>query len=636
MAPQELNISAETQLVLAIIKEGRNFLLSGGAGSGKTYSLVETIRSVLHWNASARIACITYTNAAANEIAARVNHGKLHVSTIHDFLWENIKHYQVELKKTLLSLIRSEDEAYGSFKLPDGVEAEDSLYNDLDKGIQYKEYVRLKEGIVSHDEVLILAWKMYQTYPKLCGITKDRYQYIFVDEYQDTAKPVIDVLLTCFKSNPKPCIIGFFGDAMQSIYDGSIGNLDSYKGDGDGQVLEVKKEQNRRNPRVVIELANKIRTDGITQYPSHDPFAPNMKDGIVKEGNIKFLYSSSNDLDKARDYLGWDGNVKELNLTHNLIANEAGFSALMDVYDGDKVLEYVKRVKRYIKDNNVDIDFTKMTFKEVIESLKEGKQGAELSKIEPTSGMQDYINSNPQVFSLAQSTLYTELASLYIDKEQLLDDKKDDPNDPSKPASQVDYLIKHLRKIQYNIHLYQERKYNEFIRVTDFNVRSVADKKSLREAIDSLINIGNKTIGQVITEANDRKICIIDDRLELFKKMKSYIYKRVENIPYVQFKNLFMYLEGYTPFSTQHKTKGAEFANVLVILDNGRWNSYNFKSLFEEKGTESVLNRTRKIFYVCCTRAMENLAVFYHNPPQSVLTKANEWFGNENVVNLDI
>jgi DNA helicase-2/ATP-dependent DNA helicase PcrA len=72
-----------------------------------------------------------------------------------------------------------------------------------------------------------------------------------------------------------------------------------------------------------------------------------------------------------------------------------------------------------------------------------------------------------------------------------------------------------------------------------------------------------------------------------------------------------------------------------VILDNGRWNQYNFKSLFEGGGTQSVLERTQKIFYVCCTRAKEKLAVFYHEPPTSVLEKAKEWFGETNVVDLD-
>jgi DNA helicase-2/ATP-dependent DNA helicase PcrA len=50
---------------------------------------------------------------------------------------------------------------------------------------------------------------------------------------------------------------------------------------------------------------------------------------------------------------------------------------------------------------------------------------------------------------------------------------------------------------------------------------------------------------------------------------------------------------------SKHGIKGAEFDNVFVILDNGRWNQYNFKYLFE--GTtekKSVIERTQKMFYV--------------------------------------
>jgi DNA helicase-2/ATP-dependent DNA helicase PcrA len=93
-------------------------------------------------------------------------------------------------------------------------------------------------------------------------------------------------------------------------------------------------------------------------------------------------------------------------------------------------------------------------------------------------------------------------------------------------------------------------------------------------------------------------------------------------------------LEGYTPFSTQHKTKGTEFNNVLVVLNNANWNKYNFENLFLGNGKDSVLSRTQKIFYVCCTRTKENLAVYYNNPNEKVIAKAKEWFGEKNVVNL--
>ena len=109
----------------------------------------------------------------------------------------------------------------------------------------------------------------------------------------------------------------------------------------------------------------------------------------------------------------------------------------------------------------------------------------------------------------------------------------------------------------------------------------------------------------------------------------------VKSIKYSEFQKLYEYLEGKTPFSTQHKTKGAEFNNVLVVLDNGGWNNYNFESVFVDNGkSETIKSRSLKIFYVCCTRAKENLAVFYHKPSANVIAKAQEWFGEDNVIRL--
>jgi DNA helicase-2/ATP-dependent DNA helicase PcrA len=70
-------------------------------------------------------------------------------------------------------------------------------------------------------------------------------------------------------------------------------------------------------------------------------------------------------------------------------------------------------------------------------------------------------------------------------------------------------------------------------------------------------------------------------------------------------------------------------------LDNGNWTSYNFEYLFSGKGTDSVLQRSRKIFYVCCTRAREELVVYFKEPTQEAINTAKKWFGEENVVCVD-
>jgi len=146
--------------------------------------------------------------------------------------------------------------------------------------------------------------------------------------------------------------------------------------------------------------------------------------------------------------------------------------------------------------------------------------------------------------------------------------------------------------------------------------------------------VEEKTIEEVINEAHEYGICIKDDKFNRFLREKEYVYNRVKDVKYNEFQKLFSYLEGKTPFTTQHKTKGAEFDNVFVILDNGKWTSYNFENLFLENGSESVLKRTQKLFYVCCTRTKENLVIFYHEPLASVVEKAKEWFEEDNVIEL--
>lgn len=634
----------EFHQIMKLVSGGENFLLSGGAGSGKTYSLVQVIKQVIADFPTANVACMTYTNAAVREIEERVNHKNLNVSTIHDFLWDNIKHFQKELKQTLIALLN--DEEVQQIKIDDIVNVPSDYYDNRTEplSIQYKEYLKLKDGIISHDEVLLVSAYMFHKYPKLCDIVKDKYKFIFIDEYQDTHSEVVKILLEYFPRTPKKCIVGFFGDAMQAIYDDGIGNIDLYKGDSDGQVKEVKKVQNRRNPIAVITLANRLRTDGIIQEPSNDISAPNMVDGIPKEGNILFLYSENDDNSIIKRFLSeryaWNFNdineTKELNLTHNLIADKAGFRSLMDIYDKDLILAFNKRIKNYIKENNISLDFSEKTFGEVIDILQHGKSGRELNKVQPTHNMQLFIDANPDLYSFALNYNFDKLSKIYVDKDQLLDDKKQSDDDDKKKGSKRDSLIRHLFKIQKNIELYKNRQYNDFLRKTDYPmIRTIADKRILRDNIESLINVGNKTIEEVINDAHEMHICLIDEKLERFKLEKEYVYNRVKSIKYSEFQKLYEYLEGKTPFSTQHKTKGAEFNNVLVVLDNGGWNNYNFESVFVDNGkSETIKSRSLKIFYVCCTRAKENLAVFYHKPSANVIAKAQEWFGENNVIRL--
>jgi DNA helicase-2/ATP-dependent DNA helicase PcrA len=512
------------------IQNKNNFLLSGGAGSGKTYTLMETLDTIFEHNKYAKVACITYTNVAVNEIKGRSPYQNLTVSTIHEFLWSQIKNYQKDLKSSLVSLV-----ANGSINH----RGEDEITEELlqDKKIVYQEYKKLENGVVSHDEIIKLAHYMFESFLMLNDILKDKFDFILVDEYQDTQKEVIEIFLEHLQRSHKDCVLGFFGDSMQSIYNGRVGNIQSYI--DSGLVEEVIKSDNYRCSINVIGLINHIRNDGITQQPANDNIA----------GDVKFIYTqneniSISDIKNNAIFENWDFSdikeTKELYLTHKLIAKEQGFSSLLNILSNDEVTG-------------------------------------------------------------------------------------DTPNK----------LIAHLLKIEEIIFLYENRLYNEFIKKTNFKMKNLSDKQILKDKIDELKNTNNKTIEEVISLAHSLGLIKKDNKLNNYIQEREDKYNSVKVIQYQEIRHLYSYMQKLSPYSTQHGVKGAEFDNVFVILDNGSWNLYNFKYLFEETpNKESVIDRTRKIFYVSCSRAKENLVVFFHKPSSGVIDKAKIWFGEVNVIEI--
>lgn len=642
MAEKELEKNPELNEILNHIRKGHNFLLSGGAGSGKTYSLVEVLQNVAIEYPSAEIACITYTNAAAKEIKNRASIKNLRVSTIHDFLWDMICRFQKEAKSTLLELINDP-----AVKIPNPTPNE-KYTNTFENGIQYKEYVRIDRGEISHDEVLILANRMYSKYPKLCDLLLDKYQFIFVDEYQDTSPLVVEILLKFLQMRTKQNIIGFFGDSMQSIYEHGVGDIDDYI--GANIVYKVEKKQNRRNPQAVINLSNKIRTDGLVQEPSSDITAPNMENGKVKQGTARFLYSKDFNLElvKASNVVeNWDftdsKETKELRLTHNLIADEAGFSKLMEIYDKDPIMKFKEEFKRKAKETGFVI-CEEESFDTVVKAMdwkyknkdRRGKTHLQvLLENEEAKFLYDYIKDWP----------YAKVKKIYLNKDNLIDDNADSDGSVKEPKR--DFLIQHLFKIQNILFLYESKNYHELIKKISFPICSISDKKRVKECIDKLKQQATGTIESVIEYADAQHLCVIDDKLKKFIENNEYLYWRVKNVAFSEFQKLYEYLEGYMPFSTQHKIKGLEFRDVLIILHNGGWNNYNFEYLFDpdiqetltsaqKKSYPNILNRTKKLFYVCCTRAKDNLVVYYPAPSAGVIKTAEDLFGKGNCINLDL
>lgn len=636
-------LDKEVEEILLHIKQNHNFLLSGGAGSGKTYSLVQTLKQISILYPNAQIACITYTNAAAIEIMNRANIANLRVSTIHDFLWENISIFPNDLRLTLVDLVNMED---SGIKKPNQDEV---FLLSSDVAVQYKEYVRLANGEISHDEVLVLANEMYKKYSKLCDILNDRYPFIFVDEYQDASPLVVDILLNYLQKSKHRNIIGFFGDSMQSIYDDkSVGDIEEYV--SRGIVHKIEKEQNRRNPNAVIKLANKLRIDGLEQKESNDIDAPNMNEGKLKEGTAKFLFSQNievSSVKKSKWCEGWNFNdskqTKELRLTHNLIASEAGFDELMQIYDNDPIFKFKKEFKKaaeqkhYVIAENATVDeVVKGMDWKYKKGVNEGKQHLDVLLSE---------NEVQTLYNYVKLWSYEKFNQIYMDKDSLIDDRVEVAGIVVREAKR-DYLIQHLFKIQDIIFLYKNQMFNELLQKTQIKIVMNSDKAKLVDNIEKLISMENESIESVVDFADQVGLCRKDDKFLSFVEKNEYLYWRVQQVKYGEFQNLYKYLEGYTPFSTQHKIKGLEYENVLVFLENGGWSNYNFEYLFnkhifstlsksKQETYPRILKRTKKLFYVCVTRAKGNLVVFYPNPTEGVLEGAIELFGEENCIDLD-
>lgn len=95
-------------------------------------------------------------------------------------------------------------------------------------------------------------------------------------------------------------------------------------------------------------------------------------------------------------------------------------------------------------------------------------------------------------------------------------------------------------------------------------------------------------------------------------------HRRLREVKYQEIVNLVRFVDGFTPFATQHSVKGSEFENVLVVLGGG-WNHYNWPRMLEYMGAGAKLkvahqkgfNRARNLFYVSVSRPKRRLAVLF-------------------------
>lgn len=111
ISPAEKASIEALEATRSCIDNNECFRLEAGAGAGKTYSLIESIRYLIAHRADEllryeqRIACITYTNVAKDEIKQRTdNHPVIIAETIHGFSWSLLSSHQDKLRDLIPGL----------------------------------------------------------------------------------------------------------------------------------------------------------------------------------------------------------------------------------------------------------------------------------------------------------------------------------------------------------------------------------------------------------------------------------------------------------------------------------------------------------------------------------------------------
>jgi len=605
--------------IIKHIEASKSFVLEAGAGSGKTYTLIQTLNYLIQnkgealKKANQKIVCITYTNIAKNEIIDRIEHNELvFVSTIHEFLWRTIKQYQKQLKIELcklneINLERDKKKANEKGKPVDSRYIEKLAERiDLINKVEYNDtsFNDFENGMIHHDDVIEISKMMYENYPLLTDIVFSKHPYIFVDEYQDTAEETIFCLLDCLlKRNNEKIVIGFYGDSHQKIYDYGIGDLEKYYTSKGGQIELVKKEENYRSSQSVVGLLNNFRKN-IQQKPQREiqgsakfvywknhKVRPKTK--LIKEFNAEIAIVKNQFYDnvvKKISESGWlfegNANAKILVLANSRVAQRAGFGNLYSIFS--------ERFGQSTKERLLDRTHHLITF--FVGSIDKKTSQERKTGLEHLIGFWNEGNQNEVIRFIKKNGSVLNNAFKHSHKKQVAELLE------TLSANRKDRKIKDVYEFASNNCLISNRKILEFIERLSIDPEKLNDKEKERQNKD-------KTL-----------------------------FDSFMDLTYTELLTFWKHVQNNTVFSTKHGTKGDEFENVLTVIDDTEWvQEYNFKNFFNdtEDRPERKL-RTRNLFYVECSRAIDNLIVLCLSElDQTAVTNIKTWFGSENVIDIE-
>ena len=596
----------------------RCFFLYAGAGSGKTRSLVNALRWILAthgrrlWLNGQRVGVITYTNAACDEIKERMEFNILiEVSTIHSFAWSLIGSYHNDIRNWLRANLAAEiaklqaASVKGRSGTKAAIERESSIKSKTER-LAYIETVRAFQyspigenrgkDALNHTEVIGMLSAFLINKPTLQGILVRRYPILLVDESQDTNRLVMDALLALQQKYKTSFCLGLFGDMMQRIYADGKERLEAAIPQ---DWAKPQKQMNHRCPGRILRLLNHVRRETDRQEQRGRTDKP---EGVV----CLFLVSANtSNKDKTEEMIRvqmaettgdelWKSDYKALILEHHMAARRLGFASLFET------LAKVDRLRQGLLDGSLPgLTFFSKQALPLIEALQQGDRFAAAAVARKYSPFMDRRSLATQIEQLKQIGTAKDAA---------------------------DELMA----------LWQEGKSPTFGEVLDAihrtdlfeipdGLRAVADQRAFSQKL-----VPENADG----EARDEVIAAWDE---------------VMKIPFAQIRSYDKYVSGNSQFDTHQGVKGREFPRVMVVIDDeeARGFLFSYEKLFgvkdksdtdrknEQSGNETSIDRTRRLFYVTCSRAENSLAIVnYTGDPEKARANvvAAGWFADDEVI----
>ena len=567
------------------------------------------------------------------------------VSTIHNFYWLIIKSFQADIKSWVITTtyerIERLREDAGRFNNRTRSQTRENNARDVGRyTMQLGQLPKVKaftygmgsdysKGVLGHDDVIKIANFLLMQRPLFRQLVAIGFPFVFVDESQDTMVEVVNSFKNVETEMRGKFCLGFFGDPMQKIYLTGVGNISH-----DGTWKEIDKPENYRCAQSILAVANAVRKpgDGLTQVRGAMKNVNGSLQPIIGTARL-FVLPATMDRQQALGQVrewnarennddGWCGDrsedVKVLVIVHRMAAKRMGFGELYSALNDDAP----SALKQGFQDATAWPlkPFTAFVLP-IVSAMKSGDEFMAMNLLREFSPL---LKAGAQKGKSVAASL-RDIRTSVLRLVELME--------PG--AATTRDVLSHIR--EFALYAFDQR----YQRALDL-VLDQAEKEDNQVAYVGL-DPGSISVAEGGIEGSSSSDTAVLAFLEC---------SAAELWPYQR------YVAAESPFATQHGVKGAEFDRVLVVMDEeeSEFNLYNYEKYFgitslsktdEEKiasGDDNVVARTRRLLYVCCTRAKQDLvltlftsdvALAREKVKQSGLLPENCVLGSEALSHLD-